>query len=76
MKVLIKDPELRQYLAAGGGWTANVDEADDFIVTTIAYNFARQRMPSHFEIVLHLPETNELIVFAEGLGRALISLAA
>ena len=76
MKVMVKDPEKQQYLAPGGGWTANASDADDFIVTTLAYNYARQRVATPFQVILYLSGTNEFIVFAEGFGRALTTLAA
>ncbi|MDB6022464.1 MAG: hypothetical protein JWQ04_2321 [Pedosphaera sp.] len=70
MKVLIQNVQNQEYLAPRSGWTPDPTEADDFIVTTLAYNFARQMMAGPFRVLLHVPETNESIKFMDGVGRA------
>lgn len=70
MKVLVQNMESRLFLAPRGGWTKEVLEADDFIVTTIAFNLGRQMTAGPFRVLLLIAETNELIPFMDGMGRA------
>jgi hypothetical protein len=67
--LLIQDRQSQLYLAPRGSWTNQLTEADDFIVTTIAYNLGRQMTAGPLQVLLHIDETNELIPFMEGMGR-------
>ena len=66
MRVLIQDIESRNYFSRTAGWVQSPSEAEDFLVTTLAYNVAKRRAERPFQIVLHVTDTNEFIPFIEG----------
>ncbi len=73
MKVLVQNLKSQLYLSPRGDWTDKVAQADDFIVTTLAYNVARQKTSGPFQVILHIHETQESITFMQGVGRAAVA---
>ena len=76
MNILIENNDTLEYLAHGGGWTKNPRDGKRFKATTIAFQAAKLEAIGKFNIVWHIPETNQFVNLDHGRGVGLPAVAA
>jgi hypothetical protein len=69
MKILIEDAETLQYLAPGGQWTKTVAKGRNFATTQAAFDEARKEPIHRFNVVLCVPQSEQLINLNHGRGK-------
>jgi hypothetical protein len=67
MSILIENNDTREYLTPGK-WSKNPLEGKRFPATVIALRAARQEAIGKFNIVVHIPETNQFVNLDHGRG--------
>ena len=70
MRVLVQSGDNLKFLANDGDWVTSVEAAKDVPVAALGFYIARHFSGGPFRVMLHSPETGELIHFVEGMGRA------
>ena len=68
MNILIENDDTLEYLSAKGGWTKNPAVGKTFLTTSVAVRAAKQEAMGKFNIVCHIPLTNQLINLEHGRG--------
>jgi hypothetical protein len=68
MNTLIENNETLEYLTATGDWTKNPQDGKRFSATAIAFRAAKQEAIGKFNIVGHIPQTNQFINLDHGRG--------
>jgi len=71
MNILIENEATLEYLASGGKWTKNPSEGKSFPATRPAFRAAKQEAIGRFNIVCHIPQTNQFINLDHGRGAGL-----
>ncbi len=71
MHILIENSETLEYLTNGGKWTKNPEAGKRFAATTVAFQAAKQEAIGRFNIVFHIPDTNQFVNLDHGRGRGL-----
>jgi hypothetical protein len=69
MKILIEDAETLQYLTAGGEWTKTVAKGRCFATTRAAFDEAKKEPIHRFNVVLSVPQSQQLINLDHGRGK-------
>ncbi|HVU09109.1 MAG TPA: hypothetical protein VHG89_11255 [Verrucomicrobiae bacterium] len=69
MNILIENDDTLEYLTETGQWTKNPRDGKHFPATTIAFRAAKQEAVGRFNIVCHIPETNQFINLNHGRGK-------
>ena len=69
MNILIENYETLEYLTAAGQWTKNPREGRCFPATAAASQFAKREPIGKFNIVCHIPATNQFINLDHGRGK-------
>ena len=71
MHILIENSDTFEYLAPAGQWTKNPLNGKRFPATRIAFRAAKEEAIGKFNIVCHIPETNQFINLDHGRGAGL-----
>ena len=74
--ILIENNDTLEYLTPAGGWTKNPLNGKCFKATKIALQAAKLEAIGKFNIVGHIPETNQFINLDHGRGAGLPAGAA
>jgi hypothetical protein len=75
MNILIENDHTLEYLTSAGQWTKNPLGGKSYPATRIAFRAARQEAIGKFNIVCHIPETNQFINLDHGRGAGLPDVA-
>lgn len=76
LNILIENNDTLEYLTPVGQWTKNPLNGKSYPATRIACQAAKQEAIGKFNIVCHIPETNQFINLDHGRGTGLPSVAA
>ena len=71
MNILIENSETVEYLNNTGQWTKNPLEGRHFPATETAFQAAKREAIGRFNIVCHIPMTNQFINLNHGRGQGL-----
>lgn len=71
MNILIENCETLEYLTQAGQWTKNPLDGRRFPATATAFQAAKCETIGKFNIVCHIPETNQFINLDHGRGKRL-----
>jgi hypothetical protein len=71
MNILIENHETFEYFINAGQWTKNPREGRCFKATEAAVQAARHEAIGKFNIVGHIPATNQLVNLDHGRGKAI-----
>jgi len=71
MNILIENEATLEYLTDGGKWTKNPSEGKSFPATRTAFRAAKQEAIGRFNIVCHIPQTNQFLNLDHGRGAGL-----
>lgn len=71
MNILIEDNETREYLISSGKWTKNPLAGQHFEASGAALQAAKLEAIGKFNIVGHVPMTNQFINLDHGKGKGL-----
>ena len=76
MNILIENSETLEYLASGGKWTKNPLSGRCFQASEAAIQVAKSEAIGKFNIVGHIPATNQFINMDHGRGKGLPTVDA
>ena len=68
MNILIENNDTREFLTSTGTWTVNPLEGKLFPATATAFRAAKKEAIGKFNIVFHIPQTNQLVNLNHGRG--------
>jgi hypothetical protein len=68
MNILIENDETFEYLINAGQWTKNPLDGKCFPATRTAFRVAKLEAVGRFNIVCHIPQTNQFINLDHGRG--------
>ena len=68
MNILIENNDTLEYLTNTGTWTKNPLSGKHFSTSPTAFRAARQEAIGKFNIVCHIPQTNQFINLNHGRG--------
>ena len=68
MHILIENPDTFEYLMPTGQWTKNPLSGKYFPSTRMAFRAAKQEAIGRFNIVCHIPPTNQFVNLDHGRG--------
>ena len=71
MNILIENNETSEYLTTAGQWTKNPLEGRQFPASEAAFQVAKREAIGKFNIVCHIPQTNQFINLNHGRGKGL-----
>jgi hypothetical protein len=71
MNILIENNETLEYLTNGGQWTKNPCDGRFFPATEVAFRAAKCEAIGKFNIVCHIPATNQFVNLDHGRGKGL-----
>ncbi len=71
MNILIENSDTSEYLINAGQWTKNPREGKCFPATRMAFRVAKLEAIGRFNIVCHIPQTNQFINLDHGRGAGL-----
>jgi hypothetical protein len=71
MKILIENHDTHEFLTATGGWTKKPLQGKAFPSTVAALHMGRQEAIGKFNVVCHIPQTNQLVNLQHGRGTGL-----
>jgi len=71
MNILIENNDTLEYLTPAGQWTKNPLSGKCYPATRIAFRAAKLEAIGRFNIVSHIPETNQFINLDHGRGAGL-----
>jgi len=71
MNILVENNETLEYLTEKGQWTKDPLEGRRFPATTVAFKAAKHESVERFNIVCHIPQTNQFINLDHGRGKGL-----
>ena len=69
MNILIENHETLEYLTEAGQWTKNPLKARRFPASTAAFQTAKTVPVGKFNIVCHIPATNQFVNLDHGRGK-------
>ena len=70
MRILIQNVESRKYLAGARKCVAAVRQAKDFAAPVLAFEVGKNLIAGKFRVVLHFPESGQIVDFMEGTGKS------
>lgn len=76
MNILIENNDTLEYLTPAGQWTKNPLDGKFYPATRIAFRAAKLEAVGKFNIVCHIPETNQFINLDHGRGAGLPAVSA
>ena len=68
MNIIIENNDTLEYLTITGHWTKNPRDGKRFPATRLAFRAAKQEAIGKFNIVCHIPQTNQFINLDHGRG--------
>lgn len=68
MNILIENNDTFEYLTSAGQWTKNPRNGKCYPATRIAFRAAKLEAIGKFNIVCHIPETNQFVNLDHGRG--------
>jgi hypothetical protein len=68
MNILIENNDTHEYLTSPGKWSKNPLEGKQFPATIVAFRAARQEEIGKFNIVFHIPGTDQIVNLDHGHG--------
>jgi hypothetical protein len=68
MNILIENPETFEYLTNAGQWTVDPLAGKRFPATRMAFRVAKLEAIGRFNIVFHIPMTNQFVNLDHGRG--------
>ena len=68
LNILIENNDTLEYLTSAGQWTKNPRQGKSFPATRIAFRAAKQEAIGKFNIVCHIPGTNQFVNLDHGRG--------
>ena len=68
MNILIENDDTHEYLTSAGQWTKNPLSGKSYPATRIAFKAAKLEAVGKFNIVCHIPATNQFINMDHGRG--------
>jgi hypothetical protein len=71
MNILIENDATLEYLTTSGQWAKNPLEGKRFPATAAAFEVAKREPIGRFNIVSHIPQTNQFINLDRGRGKGL-----
>ena len=71
MNILIENNDTLEYLTQAGQWTKNPLNGKRYPATRTAFQAAKHEAVGKFNIVCHIPETNQFINLDHGRGAGL-----
>jgi hypothetical protein len=71
MNILIENNDTLEYLTSEGQWTKNPQDGKRYPATRIAFRAAKLEAIGKFNIVCHIPQTNQFINMDHGRGTGL-----
>lgn len=71
MNILIENCDTLEYLTIAGQWTKNPLEGRCFPATAVAFEAAKREPIGKFNIVCHIPQTNQFVNLDHGRGKEL-----
>jgi len=71
MNILVENHDTLEYLTEAGEWTKNPLAGRHFPATATAFQAARREAIGKFNIVCHIPATDQFINLDHGRGRGL-----
>jgi hypothetical protein len=75
MNILIENNDTLEYLTPAGQWTKNPLSGKSYPATKAAFRAAKQEAIGKFNIVCHIPATNQFINLDHGRGSGLPDVA-
>jgi hypothetical protein len=76
MNIIIENSETLEYLTIAGQWTKNPLDGKRFPATETAFQAAKREAVGKFNIVCHIPTTNQFINMDHGRGQGLPEVSA
>ena len=76
MNILIENNDTLEYLAPAGPWSKNPLDGKFYPATRIAFRAAKLEAIGKFNIVCHIPKTNQFINLDQGRGTGLPAATA
>jgi hypothetical protein len=76
MNILIENNETLEYLTTAGQWTKNPRNGKSYPATRAAFRAAKLEPIDKFNIVWHIPETNQFVNLDHGRGAGLSGASA
>ena len=76
MNILIENQDTLEYLTEAGQWTKNPRDGRSFPATKAASQAAKREAIGKFNIVCHIPQTDQFINLDHGRGKGLPDLNA
>jgi hypothetical protein len=68
MNILVENQDTLEYLTEAGGWTKNPLEGKHYPVSRAAFRAAKQSPIGKFNVVCHIPSTNQFVNLNHGRG--------
>ena len=75
MNILIENPDTLEYLMPTGEWTKNPHGGKNFPSTRLAFRAAKHEAIGRFNIVCHIPKTNQFVNLDHGRGAGIPEVA-
>ncbi len=73
MNILIENAESLEFFTTGGIWSKSAAEAKVFRTTMSAFTTAKQEAIGKFNIVCHIPQTNQFVNLSHGKGKGAVA---
>jgi hypothetical protein len=74
MNILIENSDTLEYLTSTGQWTKNPLDGKPYPATKIAFRAAKQEAIGKFNIVCHIPKSNQFINLDHGRGAGQLAI--
>lgn len=71
MNILIENPDTNEYLTGTGLWDKEPQAAKVFGTARLAVRAAKQEPVGKFNVVLHIPTTNQFVNLDHGRGKGI-----
>jgi hypothetical protein len=71
MNILIENPHTNEYLTPAGHWDKDPLVGKAFGTSKLAVRTAKQEPIGEFNVVFHIPDTNQFVNLDHGRGRGL-----
>jgi len=76
MNILIENAESLEFFTTGGIWSKSAAEGKVFRTTMTAFTAAKQEAIGKFNIVCHIPQTNQFVNLDHGKGKGAAVVSA
>lgn len=76
MNILVENADSLEYLTDAGQWTKDPRGGKRFPASAVAYQFAKREVIGKFNIVGHIPASNQFVNLDHGRGKGVPSVSA